>query len=58
MEETHHIQQNSVKLIKNSKGYNWEIKLHFNHKDVNSDTTVKAIAYLDDLLKKQFEQVK
>lgn len=46
----------SVEVTKNSKGYNWSIKLYFD-KDVQSaDDIVCETAQLDEKLRQQFER--
>ena len=52
-EEKPAIQQESVKLFKNSKGYNWEIKL-LGHPNLTDETT-EILEKLNNVFKKKFE---
>jgi len=45
-------QTSSVKLIKNSKGYNWEIKIY----NEDLDTMLKEIETVDAELKSKYKQ--
>ena len=52
MEENNIQQKESVKLIKNTRGYSWEIKLLGN--DIISDFEIKRLEQLDKELKEKF----
>ena len=52
MEENNIQQKESVKLMKMSKGYQWEIKLLGN--DIVSDFEIKRLEQLDKELKEKF----
>jgi|TARA_R100001530_G_scaffold58923_1_gene42761 hypothetical protein len=45
-----HISSNSIKLVKNTKGYNWEIKIY----DKEGDDILEEIVRLDNELKMRF----
>ena len=45
-------QTSSVKLIKNSKGYNWEIKIY----NENIEEMLKEIEAVDNELKSKYKQ--
>ena len=54
MEEQNLInQKESIKLTKNSRGYNWEIKLI---EDKMNKDVVERFKFLDGELKKEFEK--
>lgn len=44
--------QNSVTMIKNNKGYNWEIKYYF--KEGEDEALIAKLVALNDALKKQY----
>jgi len=44
-------QENSLKLIKNTKGYNWEIKLHFNK---DEKAPIEDLDKLNKLFQKKY----
>ena len=50
MEEIKTEQKESVKLIKNSKGYNWEIKIHFDSLD--DKMTIGRLKELDEQMRR------
>ena len=57
MEEENNIQvepRESLKLIKNTKGYNWEVKiLNTKGQEIN-DLDVRRLDFLNELMKEKF----
>ena len=49
---THNMSSNSIKLVKNTKGYNWEIKVY----DKDGIVMLDEIVRLDNELKMRFGQ--
>ena len=50
------LQKESIKLTKNTRGYNWEIKLHINDTELGDDDAeiLLRIKSFDNKLKKEY----
>ena len=46
--------QDSVKLIKNSKGYNWQIKRYYNYNETKPEEVIKQLQDIDKELGRKF----
>lgn len=49
--------QSSISIEKNSKGYNWSIKLYYNEAKIISDDVIKEIKRIDDKMKNEFSGI-
>ena len=54
MEEIKTEQKESIKLMKMSKGYQWEIKIHI--EGFEDNVTIGRLRAIDEQLKKEYER--
>jgi len=52
--ETTNEKQDSIKLVKNSKGYTWEIKRYYEHADTKPETIIEQLQEIDKKMQEKF----